>query len=258
MDESAAWQALALQFGWGADEAILDEAVDRLATARAAARPAPEAAPVASPVPSPAHPRTAGEAAARAEQAASLAELREAVSSLDLDLRATATNIVFAEGKPDGIVVLCDAPGVEDDAGGHPLSGFEGAYFDRMLASAGLSRQGHMLILPFVFWRPPGGRPPTQAEIGACQPFVRRALELARPRVILAFSGPPAASLLGRAAGGRAKSEGWRALEGSGLPSPVPLLVLPSPAACRADWRRRRDAWAALRLLVRRIGSFLT
>ena len=250
MDPAAAFQALALQLAWGADEALQDAPVDRLQPTPA--RPAPSQAlhPAAAAPANAGYSRTgmAAKAALLAEQAESLEALRHALEQLDLGLRDTAMHTVFAEGAPSGIAVLTDAPGVEDDSTGRPLSGPEGTYFDRMLASIGLERSV-LFVLPFVFWRPPGGRPPTAAEIEACLPFVRRALAFARPRALLAFAGPPAAALLGRAAGRVASSS--RALALPGLQDPIPTLIMPSPGSCRADSRRRKEAWTALRGLAR-------
>ncbi|HKM64930.1 MAG TPA: uracil-DNA glycosylase [Acidisphaera sp.] len=260
MDSIAAFRALALQLAWGADEALQDAPVDRLQPA--AARQSPSPAPAAHPTPAapappgpqgPGRAGTAGRATALAEHAASLNDLRDALAALDLGLRDTAMHAVFADGPPGGVAVLTDAPGTEDDSTGRPLSGPDGAYFDRMLASIGLTR-AELLVLPLVFWRPPGGRPATPTEIDACLPIVRRALTLARPRALLAFAGPPATALLGRAAT-RRDAGTWRDLALPGLAEPVPTLVIPSPAACRTDVRRRREAWFALRLLTRRIGS---
>ena len=55
-----------------------------------------------------------------------------------------------------------------------------GQLLDRMLASIGLDRS-HVLITNLIPWRPPGGRPPTEAEIAMCLPFLHRHLALLRP-----------------------------------------------------------------------------
>ena len=44
-------------------------------------------------------------------------------------------------------------------------------------------------ITNIIFWRPPGNRTPTTAEVAVCQPFLERQIELIRPRRILFLGG---------------------------------------------------------------------
>ena len=55
-----------------------------------------------------------------------------------------------------------------------------------MLASIGLARDA-LLLTPLIPWRPPGGRPPSAAEIAVCLPFLHRLIALTGPtRIVLA------------------------------------------------------------------------
>ena len=48
-----------------------------------------------------------------------------------------------------------------------------------------------------IYWRPPGNRSPTQAEIAACQPFLERQIALLEPDLIVFVGGIAARALLG-------------------------------------------------------------
>jgi len=76
----------------------------------------------------------------------------------------------------------------------------EGARFQALrygLAEAGL--KGRAYLVNTVFWRPPGGRPPSPAEQAACAPFIDRALALLKPQAVLIPGAPAARPVLGRA-----------------------------------------------------------
>jgi len=197
----------------GADEALGEIAPNRLAPpppaavppARAIAAPRHAAAPsVVSPgVVSP--PGALAESLAEAAQSARLlaagAETIEALGALiagfeGCALKRTATNTVFLDGNPAApVLIIGEAPGAEEDRLGRPFVGRAGQLLDRMLAAIGLDRTG-VQITNAIYWRPPGNRKPTSAEIAACLPFVLRHIALARPRVLALAGGTAASALL--------------------------------------------------------------
>jgi hypothetical protein len=73
---------------------------------------------------------------------ATLEELRAALDRFEgCALRATATQLVFADGNPQARVMLVgEAPGRDEDIEGLPFVGRSGKLLDRMLAAIGLDR----------------------------------------------------------------------------------------------------------------------
>jgi len=157
--------------------------------------PVPERAPLA---PS----QGAADSRSAAAAADSLAELREALGVFEgCALKQTATNLVFADGNPEAdVMILGEAPGAEEDRRGVPFVGASGQLMDRMLAAIGLDRSS-AYISNILFWRPPGNRNPTTAEVAACMPFVQRHIALARPRVLVFVGGASAKAMLDRTEG---------------------------------------------------------
>ena len=127
----------------------------------------------------------------------SLAELAAALERFDgCPLQQTATRLCFADGNPQAkLMLIGEAPGAEEDRQGKPFVGPSGQLLDRMLAAIGLDRRS-VWITNIIFWRPPGNRAPTTAEIAVCQPFLERQIELLRPRHILFLGGSAARGLL--------------------------------------------------------------
>ena len=133
-----------------------------------------------------------------ATSAKSLDELRALLENFQgCALRATATQLVFADGNPQGRVMFVgEAPGYEEDMTGKPFVGRSGKLLDRMMAAIGLDRS-KAYIANVVPWRPPGNRTPTPQETAICLPFIRRQIELADPDILVCLGQPATQTLLG-------------------------------------------------------------
>ena len=256
----------------GADEAIGETPVDRLAapgTRRAEPAPAEKASPgpasapaprpAANPAPGPA-PRPAvkpapGAALASTEAALSsardlaraagnLEELKAALDAFEgCALKQHAMNLVFADGNPKArVMVIGEGPGAEEDRRGLPFVGVSGRLLDRMLAGIGLDRTS-AYITNVLFWRPPGNRTPTGTEIAACLPFVERHIELVDPEVLLLAGGISAKTLLGRSEGILKLRGHWAHYQHAGMARPIPALASLHPAYLLRQPAQKRLAW---------------
>lgn len=256
-----AFALLRLQIDWGADEALDADPLDRLRAVDPLPAPAGAGVQRAAPRVVAAAPATIGpqsrvaaaeRALAIAGQAATLDALREAIAGFDgCALRDTASNTVWAEGARDSAVLIVgETPGRDEDRTGHPFAGNDGALLDQMLASIGVTREDVMLT-PLLPWRPPGGRPPSAAELAVCLPFLHRLIVLQQPERLVIFGNTAARTLLPSAAARRRAVPVWVEASMPGLPKAPAVLVLPSLAEMQRTPAVRRTAWAGLRLLRR-------
>ncbi len=247
--------ALRLQIEWGADEALDDAPVDRTVPVQAPP-PARQPAPARAPATITAKTSLAARAEAVAQSANTIEALHRALSSFaDCPLATTATNLVFADGNPGaGLVLVGEAPGAEEDLAGRPFVGEAGQFLDRMFASVGLARTD-MLVTNLIPWRPPGNRPPTEAEVQTCLPFLWRHLTLLRPRVVVTLGALPARALTGRDDGIRKLRGRWLELAIPGLPATVPTLCMLHPAYVLRTKGAKREAWQDLVALRKAISS---
>lgn len=112
-------------------------------------------------------------------------------------LYKTRTNAVPGEGSITADVMFVgEAPGVREDESGRPFVGRSGELLTSMLQEIGLSRD-IVFITSILKSRPPKNRTPTQAEIGACRPFLERQIEIINPRIIVLLGGVAISSLIG-------------------------------------------------------------
>jgi DNA polymerase len=249
--------ALKLQLEWGADEALADAPIDRLA-----APPVPAAPPLAlppAPVPARAVKAPRGPAASAAEiatRARTRDELKAALAAFEgCALRATATNLVFADGNPEaGLMLIGEGPGAEEDRAGLPFVGPSGRLLDRMLASIGLDRSQY-LITNLIPWRPPGNRNPTDNEVLVCLPFLLRHIALVRPAHVVLLGGMVSKALLGGSAGIRQLRGKWVDLTIAGVERPIPALPMLHPAYLLRTPAAKRETWADLLLLRRKLDA---
>lgn len=95
---------------------------------------------------------------------------------------------VFGVGdlQPDWMVIG-EFPGEEEASRGEPFLGEHGRLLDNMLAAVGARRGKGLYIANLLKARPPGNRNPQPEEIAQCEPFLRRQVELLRPKVIVAM-----------------------------------------------------------------------
>ncbi|MCE4622836.1 MAG: uracil-DNA glycosylase [Desulfurococcales archaeon] len=102
-------------------------------------------------------------------------------------LYRTRKNAVPGEGPLEVEVMLIgEAPGRKEDEQGRPFVGMAGKLLDATLEKVGLSRKS-VYITNVVKCRPPGNRDPKQEEVQACLPYLRKQIELLRPKVIVAL-----------------------------------------------------------------------
>jgi uracil-DNA glycosylase len=229
----------------GADEAIADQPIDRLALPAAAAAPAPVPAPTMQRPATAAIPAPAAAGARQLAAAASnLAELETAIRAFDgCALKRTATTTVFADGVSGAdLMVIGEAPGADEDRLGRPFVGRSGQLLDRMLAAIGYDRRQNAYITNVLFWRPPGNRKPTNEEIAACLPFVWRHIALLRPKAVMMCGGTATSALLGRAEGITRLRGRWFDLEVedrriASLATYHPSFLLRAPARKGEAWR---------------------
>lgn len=220
------------------------------AKAEAAAPPEPSLRPALElAVPGEAAVMAAREAAAHAR---TLGDLRETLAGFaGCNLRATATNLVFADGNPEGRVMLVgEAPGLDEDLQGIPFVGRSGQLLDRMLAAIGLDRT-HVYIANVVPWRPPGNRTPTPQETEICRPFIERQIALADPDFLVLLGGASAKQLLKTSEGITRIRGSWQSYDTGrrtirALPMLHPAGLLRAPLQKRLAWRDLLTLRAAL------------
>ena len=182
----------------GADEIVVETAIDRFAASAVIEKPkvpqsivsATSPAPRAATLPD----QAAADAATQAANCHSLEALTQALNYFEANpLRKGATKLSFIEGNlQSSILILSDRPRNEEDKSGQVISAKARVLLQAMLAAIGLNigdepAPRNVMLMNFIPWRPPGNRQPLESEIAICLPFAARAIALVQPKLILSL-----------------------------------------------------------------------
>lgn len=124
------------------------------------------------------------------------------------------------------VVLLGQAPGRNEDMQRRPFIGVSGRLLDRLIHIAGLKRSDAYIFSTVQFF-PPENRVPTDDEINLCRPFLKRQLEIIKPRVVVLLGAVASREMLGLA---NVMSERGKTIEKNGV---VYLVTLHPAAAVR-------------------------
>jgi uracil-DNA glycosylase len=181
------------------------------------------------------------------EEAGNLDEMKEnLLGCTKCELYKTATNLVFGTGNHHAtFMVVGEAPGADEDAQGEPFVGRAGQLLNKILEAINFKRED-VYIANILKHRPPGNRKPAPEEVEVCLPYLKKQIELIKPKVILCVGLTAAEGLLGTTEGlGRLRG---RVLNYEGVPVMVtyhPAALLRNPAWKRPTWE---DVQAARKL----------
>jgi DNA polymerase len=161
-------------------------------------------------------------------------------------LRAGCTQTVFGTGDERAEwLFVGEGPGADEDAQGEPFVGQAGKLLDNMLLAIGLRRGKNTYIANIVKCRPPNNRTPEPDEIATCLPYLKRQIELIKPRLIVALGKTAATALLGRETSLGSLRGTLHDFNG------IPLVVTYHPAYLLRSPTEKAKAWEDLRFAVR-------
>ena len=212
----------------------------------------PQAQPQARPQPpSPAEDRPIASPADIDGQALdSLTALRDAIGDCRrCKLCEHRTQIVFGVGDPHAeLVFIGEGPGADEDLRGEPFVGRAGQLLTEIITKGMKMRREEVYIANVVKCRPPHNRNPEADEIVACEPFLRKQIELIQPRIIVALGAFAAQTLLQTKTPISRLRGVWHTYQDTKLmPTLHPAYLLRNP-------RDKRLVWQDIKAVLREMG----
>src|SRR3954470_17997959 len=114
------------------------------------------------------------------------------------NLSRTRTQVVYGVGNPNAdLMFIGEAPGRDEDLKGEPFVGRAGQLLTDIIKAMKLTRDD-VYIANVIKCRPPENRNPEPDELEECRPFIRRQIEMIKPRVIVTLGRFALQSLTGR------------------------------------------------------------
>lgn len=154
------------------------------------------------------------------------------------ELHKNRTHFVFGSGNPNAdVMVIGEGPGAEEDKQGLPFVGRAGILLTDILKAIKFDRD-EVYIANIVKCRPPDNRTPFQDEMETCLPYLRKQIELIKPKLILCLGLTAARGLLG-------KKDSLASLRGEifNYNNSIKVMVTFHPAALLRNPNWKRDCW---------------
>jgi uracil-DNA glycosylase family 4 len=127
-----------------------------------------------------------------------LAELKVQINSIeDCSLKNNSKKIILGDGNINGSIMLIgEAPGLEEDSTGLTFEGEVGALLKKMLIAINIKKE-NIYSTYAVNFRPPGDRKPTSIEIKRYSQFLQKHISIIRPKIIILMGSSAMESLTG-------------------------------------------------------------
>ena len=175
----------------------------------------------------------------QALQAGSLEELRAAIGDCQrCKLCAGRTHLVFGVGNPRAkLMFVGEGPGRDEDLQGEPFVGRAGQLLtDIITKGMGLKRED-VYICNVVKCRPPENRNPEPDEVAACEPFLKKQIDIVRPEIIVGLGKFAVQTLLQSKVAISKLRGNWSSYHGIKLmPTFHPAYLLRNPADKKLVW----------------------
>ncbi len=184
-----------------------------------------------------------------------LQKLREKINDIkNCKLKENASNLVFSDGNPNSkIMIIGEGPGANEDKEGFPFVGRAGQLLDKMLHAINLNRK-NVYITNVVNYRPPENRKPTEKEVERYLPYLKKHIEIIKPKIILLL-GSTAMNAILKKADVISKMRGkWYEIEINNLK--IFSIVSFHPAYLLRQPDQKKFSWIDLKMIREKLKKF--
>jgi DNA polymerase len=163
-------------------------------------------------------------------------------------LAKTRTQVVYGVGNPSAdLMFIGEAPGRDEDIQGQPFVGRAGQLLTDIIKAMKLTRDD-VYIANVIKCRPPENRNPEPDELDACRPWIRRQIEIIKPKVIVTLGRFALQSLTEKSYGITSVRGQWLDYNGiKVMPTYHPAYLLRNPAA-------KKDVWSDMKKVMAELG----
>jgi uracil-DNA glycosylase family 4 len=166
------------------------------------------------------------------------------------ELAVARTQTVFGDGQPGAeICFLGEAPGADEDASGIPFVGAAGQLLNKIIAASGFKRE-EVYICNILKCRPPANRTPLPHEADNCSGFLKRQLDIVKPKYLVCLGGTAAKYLLNSTQPLGAMRGQFHEYHG------IPVIVTYHPAYLLPHRQpaKKKEVWDDMKMLLTKMG----
>lgn len=168
--------------------------------------------------------------------------------------------VVFGVGNPHAdLMFVGEAPGADEDAQGEPFVGKAGQLLTKIIQTMGYTREtvyiGNVLkCRPDMPAGSTGNRKPRPEEMQTCFPWLKKQIELVKPKVLVALGATAVEGLIGDTRPMRELRGRWLDHHG------IPLIATYHPAYLLRNQSitEKRKVWEDMLLVLEKLGDPIT
>ena len=183
-----------------------------------------------------------------------LKDLQNQINSIEnCSLKDNSQNIVLGDGNINSSIMLIgEAPGIEEDKSGSTFKGEIGELLNKMLLAIGIKRQNIYCSYAINF-RPPEDRKPTSLEIKRYSVFLKEHISIINPKIIILMGSSAMEAVTGINA--RISSERGKWKETILKNKTYPVMISFNPSYLIRFPENKKYSWEDLKKIKKKIAE---
>ena len=183
-----------------------------------------------------------------------LKDLQSKINSIEnCSLKDNSKNIVLGDGNIDSpIMLIGEAPGIEEDKSGTTFKGEIGELLNKMLLAIGIKRQNIYCSYAINF-RPPEDRKPTALEIKRYSVFLKEHISIINPKIIILMGSSAMEALTG--INTKISSERGKWKETILKNKTYPVMISFNPSYLIRFPENKKYSWEDLKMIKKKIAE---
>ncbi len=179
-------------------------------------------------------------------------ELKKLINSIqNCNLKKNSQNLILGEGNINSpIMIIGEAPGLEEEKNGKTFQGESGTLLEKMLNAITLSKE-QLYSSYAVNFRPPEDRKPTAQEIKRYSVFLKEHISIIDPKIIILFGSTAMESVT--SIGERISNERGKWKEIILKNKTYPLMITFSPSYLIRFPENKKFSWQDLKKIRQKI-----
>ena len=179
-------------------------------------------------------------------------ELKKLINSIqNCNLKKNSQNLILGDGNINSpIMIIGEAPGLEEEKNGKTFQGESGTLLEKMLNAITLSKE-QLYSSYAVNFRPPEDRKPTAQEIKRYSVFLKEHISIIDPKIIILFGSTAMESVT--SIGERISNERGKWKEIILKNKTYPLMITFSPSYLIRFPENKKFSWQDLKKIRQKI-----
>ena len=179
-------------------------------------------------------------------------ELKKLVNSIqNCNLKKNSQNLILGDGNINSpIMIIGEAPGLEEEKNGKTFQGESGLLLEKMLNSINIPKE-HVYSSYAINFRPPEDRKPTTQEIKRYSVFLKEHISIIDPKIVILFGSTAMESVI--STGQRISNERGKWKEIILKNKTYPLMITFSPSYLIRFPENKKFSWQDLKKIRQKI-----